>query len=295
VATATAMGSRPNASGSWYDAVAETPVFIPVSTKATSTRFWLTPIPLLRALDLVPQRPSRSPDLRAIPRGPRKPLPAAFHFVPALRVPVDRLRSVDRHRGRDGRGPSNKGMRHMATIGTFASTGNGFSGSIKTLNLNVKAKLVRIENPSDKGPHFRIFSGNVELGAAWQKDLEGGPRLPLGQAGRPELPRSDLRHPDRGGRRGRPAADLVPPEPGLSIPQEDPAAQAGFLSAIEKPEPGIEPGPGFLLPSGWGRSAQIVRGCHGVPKAPRTSWYPQNADAFRLPHSPAPPVACRAP
>lgn len=57
----------------------------------------------------------------------------------------------------------------MATIGTFASTGNGFNGSIKTLNLNVKAKLVRIENPSDKGPHFRIFSGNIELGAAWQK------------------------------------------------------------------------------------------------------------------------------
>ena len=57
----------------------------------------------------------------------------------------------------------------MATIGIFVSTGNGFSGSIKTLNLNVKAKLARIENPSDKGPHFRIFSGNVELGAAWQK------------------------------------------------------------------------------------------------------------------------------
>ena len=57
----------------------------------------------------------------------------------------------------------------MATIGSFTSTGDGFTGSIKTLNLNVKAKLVRIENPSDKGPHFRIFSGNVELGAAWQK------------------------------------------------------------------------------------------------------------------------------
>ncbi|TPJ52478.1 DUF736 domain-containing protein [Mesorhizobium sp. B2-6-4] len=62
----------------------------------------------------------------------------------------------------------------MATIGTFASTGNGFSGSIKTLNLNVKANLVRIENPSDKGPHFRIFSGNVELGAAWQKTSAEG-------------------------------------------------------------------------------------------------------------------------
>ncbi len=58
----------------------------------------------------------------------------------------------------------------MATIGTFVSTGSGFSGSIKTLNLNVKAKLVRVENPSDKGPHFRIFAGaSVELGAAWQK------------------------------------------------------------------------------------------------------------------------------
>jgi len=57
----------------------------------------------------------------------------------------------------------------MATIGTFTSMGNGFSGSIKTLNLNVKAKLVRVDNPSDKGPHYRIFSGAVELGAAWQK------------------------------------------------------------------------------------------------------------------------------
>jgi len=28
---------------------------------------------------------------------------------------------------------------------------------------------LRVENPSDKGPHFRIFAGNVELGAAWQK------------------------------------------------------------------------------------------------------------------------------
>ena len=57
----------------------------------------------------------------------------------------------------------------MATIGTFTSTENGFTGSIRTLALNVKARIARIENPSDKGPHFRIFSGNVELGAAWQK------------------------------------------------------------------------------------------------------------------------------
>ncbi|HQS48605.1 MAG TPA: DUF736 family protein, partial [Xanthobacteraceae bacterium] len=29
----------------------------------------------------------------------------------------------------------------MATIGTFTSTTNGFTGSIRTLTLNVKAKL----------------------------------------------------------------------------------------------------------------------------------------------------------
>ncbi len=57
----------------------------------------------------------------------------------------------------------------MATIGTFSSTANGFTGAIKTPTLNVKARLERVENPSDKGPHFRIFSGAVELGAAWQK------------------------------------------------------------------------------------------------------------------------------
>ena len=57
----------------------------------------------------------------------------------------------------------------IATIGTFTSTENGFTGSIRTLALNVKARIARIENPSDKGPQFRIFAGSVELGAAWQK------------------------------------------------------------------------------------------------------------------------------
>jgi uncharacterized protein (DUF736 family) len=52
----------------------------------------------------------------------------------------------------------------MATIGTFTSNGNGFTGTVRTLALNAKAKakLVRVENPSDKGPHFRIFAGNVD-------------------------------------------------------------------------------------------------------------------------------------
>ncbi|WP_163362994.1 DUF736 domain-containing protein, partial [Escherichia coli] len=52
------------------------------------------------------------------------------------------------------------------------STENGFTGSIRTLALNVKARIARVENPSDKGPQFRIFAGSVELGAAWQKRSE---------------------------------------------------------------------------------------------------------------------------
>ena len=51
-----------------------------------------------------------SPDgFAAIPRGSRKSLPGRppFHSGP-FGVRVDRLRSVDRHRGRDGRGPRNQ-------------------------------------------------------------------------------------------------------------------------------------------------------------------------------------------
>ncbi|WP_376743315.1 DUF736 domain-containing protein [Ensifer canadensis] len=55
----------------------------------------------------------------------------------------------------------------MATIGTFTSTENGFNGSIRTLALNVKARIARVEN-------FRIYAGNVELGAAWQKTSDQG-------------------------------------------------------------------------------------------------------------------------
>ena len=50
----------------------------------------------------------------------------------------------------------------MAIIGTFTTTTGGFTGAIRTLSLNVKAKLTRVENPSEKGPHFRVYSGNVD-------------------------------------------------------------------------------------------------------------------------------------
>ena len=50
----------------------------------------------------------------------------------------------------------------MATIGTFTKNDNGtagFTGSVKTLTLNVKAKFVPTEGESERGPDFRIIAG----------------------------------------------------------------------------------------------------------------------------------------
>ena len=57
----------------------------------------------------------------------------------------------------------------MATIGTFTKTENGYAGVVKTLTVNVKAKIAAAEKDSDKAPDFRIFAGATEFGAAWRK------------------------------------------------------------------------------------------------------------------------------
>ncbi|MER9431515.1 DUF736 domain-containing protein [Mesorhizobium sp. M0408] len=63
----------------------------------------------------------------------------------------------------------------MATIGTFSRTANGFSGSVKTLNLNVKTvSFTPVDGDNEKGPDFRIFAGATEFGAAWKKTSREG-------------------------------------------------------------------------------------------------------------------------
>ena len=59
----------------------------------------------------------------------------------------------------------------MAIIGTFtkSSDGSSFVGMVKTVALNVKAKITPAEKDNDKAPDFRIFSGTTEFGAAWKK------------------------------------------------------------------------------------------------------------------------------
>ena len=59
----------------------------------------------------------------------------------------------------------------MAQIGTFTRAEDGsYTGTIKTLSLNVKARLLPAEpSQSDKAPNLRVMAGTVEIGAAWQR------------------------------------------------------------------------------------------------------------------------------
>ena len=57
----------------------------------------------------------------------------------------------------------------MATIGTFTKSGDTFTGSVKTLNINAKTTIKAAEKTSDKAPDYRVFAGSVEFGAAWKK------------------------------------------------------------------------------------------------------------------------------
>jgi len=63
----------------------------------------------------------------------------------------------------------------MATIGTFTRSENGFSGQIKPVRLNVKAKFAPAPKEKDKGPDYPIFAGqSVGVGAAWEKTSNAG-------------------------------------------------------------------------------------------------------------------------
>jgi uncharacterized protein (DUF736 family) len=63
----------------------------------------------------------------------------------------------------------------MAIIGTFTLTKDGgWSGAIRTLTIDVKAKFVPNDNrDNDRAPAFRIFAGRSELGAAWVQKTKG--------------------------------------------------------------------------------------------------------------------------
>ena len=64
----------------------------------------------------------------------------------------------------------------MATIGTFTASDNGYTGWLKTLTLNIKARFAASEKDNDKAPDYRIFAGATEFGAAWKKTARDSDR-----------------------------------------------------------------------------------------------------------------------
>ena len=57
----------------------------------------------------------------------------------------------------------------MAHIGTFTEQNKSFTGSVRTLTLNVKVKIVPNDKESENAPDYRIVAGTFEIGAAWKK------------------------------------------------------------------------------------------------------------------------------
>ena len=62
----------------------------------------------------------------------------------------------------------------MATIGSFTATKDGYVGTIRTLTVNVKARIVANDKKKSEGaPDFRVYAGRAELGAAWKARSNG--------------------------------------------------------------------------------------------------------------------------
>ncbi|ROU07883.1 DUF736 domain-containing protein [Lysobacter enzymogenes] len=58
----------------------------------------------------------------------------------------------------------------MANIGSFTAQNNGFAGTVRTLNLNVKVKIVPNDKGSENAPDYRILApGGNDIGAACKK------------------------------------------------------------------------------------------------------------------------------
>jgi uncharacterized protein (DUF736 family) len=62
----------------------------------------------------------------------------------------------------------------MPVIGTFSAVKDGYAGTIRTLTVNTKVRIVANDRKESEGaPDFRIMAGSVEIGAAWRKTKQG--------------------------------------------------------------------------------------------------------------------------
>ena len=61
----------------------------------------------------------------------------------------------------------------MPVIGTFKPDKDGYAGTIRTLTLNAKVRIVANDQKHAAGaPDFRVLAGVSEIGAAWRKTAD---------------------------------------------------------------------------------------------------------------------------
>ena len=63
----------------------------------------------------------------------------------------------------------------MAQIGTFTLKDGSYTGTIRTMTINVKAQLVPNSDKASEGaPDYRLYAAGAELGAAWRQESKDG-------------------------------------------------------------------------------------------------------------------------
>ena len=54
-------------------------------------------------------------------------------------------------------------------IGIFNKLDSTYTGTVKTLTLNVKTRIVAVERENDRTPDYRVYAGATEFGGGWTK------------------------------------------------------------------------------------------------------------------------------
>jgi uncharacterized protein (DUF736 family) len=62
----------------------------------------------------------------------------------------------------------------MPVIGTFSAVKDGYAGTIRTLTMTARVRMIANDRKDSEGaPDFRIMAGTAEIGAAWRKTKQG--------------------------------------------------------------------------------------------------------------------------
>ena len=62
----------------------------------------------------------------------------------------------------------------MAVIANFNLKDGKYTGTIRTMTINVKAQIVPNENQTTGAPDWRVLAGGAELGAGWNEETDDG-------------------------------------------------------------------------------------------------------------------------